>query len=277
VHRAAAEFLGGDVLAGGGLHQRRAGEEDGALAVDDDGLVGDRRDVGAAGGAGTHDRGELRDPAGGHPGLVVEDAAEVVAVGEDLVLLQQHRPTRVHQVDAGQSVGLGDLLGAQVLLHGHRVVRPAGDSRVVGGDEAQAALHQADAGDDAGAGDAAVVHVLGGQGRDLEEGAARVEQGVDPVPGQHLAAGEVAGPGPVPAPAAGAGDPVAEFRGEGGEAGGVGCFRGADGRCSHGPVSLLVQFRFVSDAFVSREPICPTSHTEAISSDCFLPDRRSRR
>jgi hypothetical protein len=32
----AAEILGGDDLAGRGLHQRRAGEEDGALVADDD-------------------------------------------------------------------------------------------------------------------------------------------------------------------------------------------------------------------------------------------------
>ena len=45
----AAELLGRDVLAGGGLHQRRTAEEDRAGAVDDDGLVAHRRDVRAAG------------------------------------------------------------------------------------------------------------------------------------------------------------------------------------------------------------------------------------
>lgn len=229
VHGTATEFLGGDVLAGGGLHQRRTGEEDGALAVDDDGLVGDRRDVGAAGGAGTHDGGELRDSAGGHPRLVVEDPAEVVAVREYLVLLQQHSATGIHQVDAGQPVGFGDLLGAQVLLHRLRVVGTAGDGRVIGGYETEAPLDESDTGDDAGSGDPTVVHVLGGQRRHLEEGAAGVEQGVHPVPRQHLAAGEMALPGLVPSPATGAFNAVAEFGGEIGEPGG----RCRIGGCRH--------------------------------------------
>ena len=48
---AAAEFLGVDLLAGRGLHERRPAEEDRARAPDDDGLVAHRRDVRAAGGA----------------------------------------------------------------------------------------------------------------------------------------------------------------------------------------------------------------------------------
>ena len=47
----AAELLGRHVLAGRGLHQRRAAEEDRAGALDDDRLVAHRRHVGAAGGA----------------------------------------------------------------------------------------------------------------------------------------------------------------------------------------------------------------------------------
>jgi len=42
---AAAEVLGRDDLAGRGLHQRRAAEEDGALVAHDDRLVRHRRDV----------------------------------------------------------------------------------------------------------------------------------------------------------------------------------------------------------------------------------------
>ena len=58
----AAEFLWRDVLAGGGLHQRRAAEEDRARALDDDGLVAHRRHVGATGRARAHDQRHLRDP-----------------------------------------------------------------------------------------------------------------------------------------------------------------------------------------------------------------------
>ena len=63
VQVAAAEVLRGDLLAGRGLHQRRAAEEDRALLADDHALVAHRRHVGAAGRAGAHHRRDLRDAA----------------------------------------------------------------------------------------------------------------------------------------------------------------------------------------------------------------------
>mmetsp|Transcript_30667 Transcript_30667/g.88944 ORF Transcript_30667/g.88944 Transcript_30667/m.88944 type:complete len:361 (+) Transcript_30667:104-1186(+) len=82
----AAQLLRRDLLARGGLHQRRAAQEDSAVALDDDVLVGHRRDVGPAGGARAEHRGDLGDASGGHRRLVVEDPPEVHPVGEDLVL-----------------------------------------------------------------------------------------------------------------------------------------------------------------------------------------------
>ena len=136
MHRTAAELLGGDVLAGGGLHQRWAGQEDGALVFNDDGLVTHGRNVGATCSAGAHDGGQLRDTLGRQVGLVEEDATEVVAVREYVILLQQHRTAGIHQVDARKVVLLGDLLGTEVLLHSHRVVGTAGDGGVISGDHA---------------------------------------------------------------------------------------------------------------------------------------------
>jgi hypothetical protein len=104
VHVAAAEILGRHLLAGRGLHQRRAGEEDRALVAHDDRDVGHRRHVGAARRAGAHDDGDLGDAGGAHVGLVVEDAAEMVAVGKDLVLVRQVRAAAVDEIDAGQPV-----------------------------------------------------------------------------------------------------------------------------------------------------------------------------
>ena len=87
------------------------------MVADDDGFVGHRRHVGAAGGARAHHHRDLRDPQRRQVGLVVEDAAEVVAIGEHLVLVGQVGSARVDQVDAGQVILLRDLLRAQVLLH----------------------------------------------------------------------------------------------------------------------------------------------------------------
>ena len=195
VHVAAAEFLGRDDLADRGLHQRRAAQEDGALVADDHGLVAHRGDVGAAGGAGAHHGGDLRDLGRGHLGLVEEDPAEVLLVREDLVLLGQEGPAGVHEVDAGQPVLQRDFLGPEVLLDRHRVVGAALDGGVVGDDQHLAAVDQADPGDDPGAGRIVVVHAVGGQRRDLQERAAVIEQLVDAFPRQELAAGHVAFPG----------------------------------------------------------------------------------
>ena len=100
----AAELLGRHFFAGRRLHERRAAEEDRAGALDDDRFVGHRRHVGAAGRARAHDDGDLRDPLRRHPRLVEEDAAEVIAIGEDLRLERQERAAGVDQVDARQAV-----------------------------------------------------------------------------------------------------------------------------------------------------------------------------
>jgi hypothetical protein len=75
-----------------------------------------------------------------------------------------------------------------VLLHRHREVGAALDRGVVGHDHDLLAHHPADAADHAGRGRGAVVHVLGRERRDLQEGRARVEQGGDAVARQQLAA-----------------------------------------------------------------------------------------
>ena len=79
----------GDLFSRRRLYQRRPGQKDRALLFYDDSLVGHGRHIGPAGGAGTHDHGNLRDALGGHIGLIEEDAPEVLAVGEHLVLIRQ--------------------------------------------------------------------------------------------------------------------------------------------------------------------------------------------
>ena len=150
VHVGAAELLGGHVLAGRRLHERRAADEDRPGALDDHRLVAHRRHVGAAGGARAHHDGDLRDPLRRHARLVEEDPAEVLAVGEDLGLERQERAAGVDEVEARQPVLLGDLLRAQVLLDREREVRAALHGRVVRDDDALLALDDADAGDDPG-------------------------------------------------------------------------------------------------------------------------------
>ncbi len=148
VHVGAAELLRRHLLAGRRLHERRAADEDRPGAAHDDRLVRHRRHVGAAGRAGAHHDGDLGDALRGHAGLVVEDPAEVLAVGEDLVLEREEGAARVDEVDAREVVLLRDLLRAEVLLHREREVRAALHRRVVRDDHAGAALDDPDPGDD---------------------------------------------------------------------------------------------------------------------------------
>ena len=120
----AAEVFRADHLTRGGFHQRRTAKEDRPLPAHDDRLVAHGRHVGAAGGAGTHDAGDLGNPRSAHPRLIVEDAAEMLAVREHLGLMRQVRATAVDEVDARQVVLKGDLLSAKVLLDGDRKVAP---------------------------------------------------------------------------------------------------------------------------------------------------------
>ena len=188
VHVGAAQRFGIDHFAGRGLHQRRTAEEDRALFLDDDALVAHRRHVGAAGGATAHHHGDLRDVLRAHPRLVVEDAAEVFAVREDLVLQRQEGAAGIDQIDAGQAVLACDLLRAQVLLYRHREISAALDRGVVGHHHHFQSLDPADAGDHAGSGRGVGIHAFGGQRRDFEERRAWVEQGGDALARQQLAA-----------------------------------------------------------------------------------------
>ena len=162
---AAAEVLGADHLAGRRLHQRRAAEEDRALLLDDDRLVGHRRHIGAARRARAHDHGDLRNALRRHVGLVVEDAAEMIAVGKHLVLVGQIGAAGIDQIDAGQPVLPGDLLGAQVLLHRHRIIGAALHRGVVADHHDLATLDAADPGDQPGGRDVAAIHAVRGETR----------------------------------------------------------------------------------------------------------------
>ena len=88
-----AEILRRHLFAGGGLDQRGAGEENGAVALDDDRLIGHGRHIGATGRAGAEDGRHLRDAVRRHPSLISEDASKVVDVRKHLALHGQEGST----------------------------------------------------------------------------------------------------------------------------------------------------------------------------------------
>ena len=189
----AAERLVVRHLAHGGADERRAREEDAARALDDERLVRHDGQVGAAGHARTHDGRDLRDALAGEHGVVAEDAPEVLLVGEDLVLHRQEDAGRIDEVDDGEVVFEGDLLGAEVLLGRHGKPRAGLDGGVVRDDYAQPALDAPEHDDDARRRAAAdvLVHPVGRPQPDLQEVAAVAERG-DALAGGHLAAAVLA-------------------------------------------------------------------------------------
>ena len=102
----------------------------------------------------------------------------------------------IDQVDAGQVVFGGDLLGAQVFLDGNGVIGAALDGGVVDDDGAGLAGDPADAGDDAGTRRPVVVQFVAGEQPNLEERRPGIEQPFQTVPWQQLAPGGMAVAGP---------------------------------------------------------------------------------
>src|SRR5260370_899411 len=84
--RAAAEIMCGPWLGGRVVPEGWAAKDDGALVANDRGLGAHRGHIRTACGGRSQPGGDLRDTFGGQVGLVVEGAAEVLPVGEHLVL-----------------------------------------------------------------------------------------------------------------------------------------------------------------------------------------------
>ena len=159
VHARAAELLLGDVLADGRAHEVRPGERHRAAALDHRHEVGQAGDVGGAGRARSHQRGDLRDHAAHHDLL----AEQVPGAGEQRAGRLLHaRAGGVEQPHERDALGQRQLAQARDLdLAGH--AHRAGHHReVVGAHRGQAPVDLAVAGDHAvGRGVDAVHRALG--------------------------------------------------------------------------------------------------------------------
>lgn len=100
-------------------------------------------------------------------------------VREDVGLVRQSSTTRFDEIDTGKAVLEGNLLSSEVLLDREGVVSTALDRGVVGNDHAAAARDGSDTSDDTSSGQVVGVDLVSGEGRELEEGRVRVEEGRD--------------------------------------------------------------------------------------------------
>ncbi len=117
----------------------------------------------------------------------------MIPVGEHLILHRQKGAAGIHQIEAGEAQPLGDGLGAQMFFHRERIVGAALHGGIVYHQHTEPARDPADAGDDAGGGHRLVIDLPASQRRELEKRGARVQQLIDALAGQQLAAGLMAG------------------------------------------------------------------------------------
>ncbi len=176
MHIAAAEVFRAHHFAGCGLHQRWTGQKNRALIAHDHRLVAHGGHIGAARRARPHDHGDLRNARSRHLRLIIENASEMVAVREHLILIGQIGPAGIDQIDAGQTVLARDFLRAQMLLDRDRIIGAALHRRIVADDHAVAARYPPDAGDNPARRSRAAIHAMGCRQPHFQKGRPRIEQ-----------------------------------------------------------------------------------------------------
>ncbi len=195
MHGRAAQLLLVGVLVDGHLDQRWPAQEDLGLIGHQHRVVAQAGHVGPASRGGAEHQRDGGDPGRGQAGQAIEGRP---AGNEDVGLAGQVGAAGFGQVDQGQVVGRGHLLGSQTLGHGGRARRAAPNGGVVGADHAHGALDQADPGDQAAA--QGVLGAPPGQRAELQERRVGVHQQVDAL--AHQQASPLAMSGHVARPAA---------------------------------------------------------------------------
>src|ERR1051325_8936590 len=120
MHARAAERFVVDLLTDRRFYKCTAGEEYMPGAFDDHCFVRHDRQIRATGNAWSHDGRNLYDALRRHYRIVAEDAAEVLLVGENIVLHWQEHTGAIDQINNWQVILHRDLLRAKILLAGHR-------------------------------------------------------------------------------------------------------------------------------------------------------------
>ena len=188
MRRGAAELLERDLLAGDGLHDLGAGDEHVRGLLDHQHEVGHRGRVDGAARAGPHDQADLRDDPGGLD--VAPEDLRVPTQGDDALL--DARAARVVDPDQRAAVLEREVHDLADLLREGLRERPSEHREVLGEDEDLAAEHGPVPGHHRVAPRPALHHpevrvAVADVAVELDE-AARVEEPLEPLPGEQLAA-----------------------------------------------------------------------------------------
>ena len=186
VHARTPQILLIGLLSDGHLDERRPAEEDARPVLDHDGVIAHAGEVGPTGGGGAEhdaDGGDaLRRQLGEPPELLT-------AGHEDVGLARQVGSSGLHQEQEREAVLLRHVHGTEELADGGRARRPAADGGVVGDDEALGVRHLGQRNHHAAAD--RVAGLQPGQRAELEHRRAGIDERLEALAHEHLAAGQV--------------------------------------------------------------------------------------
>ena len=167
---ASSEVFCGNLFAGRGFDQGWPSEEDRSLFLNDDGLIAHRRHIGSSCGARSENDRDLRDAQSRHACLIVKDSSKVIAIRKNFILKWQECSSGIDEIDTGEVVFLGDLLGTEVLLDCHGVITATLDCRIIGDDDCQPIFNFADAGHDSCCRQRGIIDIMCTESADLQKG-----------------------------------------------------------------------------------------------------------
>jgi hypothetical protein len=186
VHLGAAERLLVDDLVDRHLHERRSAEVGGAALLDEHRVVAHAWGVGTAGGVRTERHRDRRDAHLGELRQVLEAGT---TLDEQVGLAGQVGAGGLVEHDHRQPVLPGDLVEPRPLLPRRRVARAAAVGHVGTADRALDALDDADAG--AAADADGILRAPTGERAQLEERRVGIDERLDALAHEHLAAAAV--------------------------------------------------------------------------------------
>ena len=152
-------------------------------------MVAHHRQIRSARHAHPHDRGDLRNPQRAHYRVVSEDAPKIIRIRENIFLEGQENSRGIHQINRGNPILHGDVLGANHLLCGHREKRAGFHSRIIGNEHERASAHFRQSGDGASARCATpfFIHFVRGIDSQFKKARTRIDQLGDALAGGQAA------------------------------------------------------------------------------------------
>ena len=177
-----------NIFADCGLNQVTSGKEYASGTIHDQGFITHDRKIGPACHTAAHDGGNLWYAHRTHNGIIPENAAEVLFVGEDFVLHGQENACRINQVYNGDAVFHGNFLGPEILFCRNRKPGSCLYGSVVGNNHAGLPADPGRSGNYTPCRTSAllIVHLIARPQTDFIERAPLVDERMNALPGCHL-------------------------------------------------------------------------------------------